>query len=49
MLSLTHGRIEWQRILKALERARDVAYDDVLRVFDKVWCVSKVLLPLKIV
>ena len=43
-LFLTYGRIEWQRILKALERARDVAYDNVLRVSDKVWCVKGLII-----
>jgi hypothetical protein len=42
-LFLTYGRIEWQRILKALERTYDVAYDNILRVSDKVWCVKSLI------
>lgn len=31
-----YGRPEWQCTLEDLEEAPDVAYDDVLREFDKV-------------
>jgi hypothetical protein len=37
---LDYGRLEWQCTLQDLEKNLDVAYDDVLREFDKVWCVK---------
>lgn len=37
---LDYGRVKWQRTLKVIEKALDVAYDDVLKVFDNVWCVK---------
>lgn len=45
--SLDYGRIGWQRILKAMEKARDVVYGDVLKGIDKV-CCTKALFPLEI-
>ena len=38
-----YGKIEWQWTLSDLEKAMDVAYQDVLNEFDSIW-VSKVLL-----
>ena len=38
-----YGRIEWQRTLLDLEKALDVAYQDVPNEFDSIWG-SKVLL-----
>ena len=37
---LDNGRLEWQRTLIDLEKAPDVAYEDVLKEFDNVWCVK---------
>ena len=36
---LDYGRIEWKWTLMDLEKALDVAYQDVLEEFDSVWCV----------
>ena len=30
---MTYGRIEWKRTLKDLEKAPDVAYQDILKMF----------------
>jgi hypothetical protein len=35
-----HGRLEWQHTSQDLEKAPDVAYEDALRGFNKVWCVQ---------
>lgn len=40
---LDYDKIEWQQTLKDLERAPDVAYDDVLKKFDLVWCVENLI------
>lgn len=37
---LNYGRIEWQRTLHDLEK---VAYEDILKEFDKVWCVKDLI------
>ena len=34
------GRLEWQQTLYDLEKTLDVAYEDVLKEFDSVWCVK---------
>lgn len=41
MLSSIMNRIDWQRTLKDLENAPDVAY--VLRMFGEVWCVKALI------
>lgn len=37
---LDYGCIEWQYILKDLQKARDVANQYVFDEFDSVWCVK---------
>lgn len=37
---IDYGKIEWQQTLSDLENAADVAYQNVLREFDSVWCVK---------
>jgi hypothetical protein len=37
---LDYGRLEWQWTLTNLERRPNVAYEDVLKDFDNVWCVK---------
>lgn len=37
-----------QRALKALEKAFDIAYDDFLKGFDKVWCVKGLIATINI-
>ena len=38
-----YGMIEWKQALLDLEKARDVAYQDILKGFDSIWG-SKALL-----
>ena len=35
-----YGRIEWKRTLNNLEKAPDVAYQDILKKFDLTWGVK---------
>jgi hypothetical protein len=37
---IDYGSLEWQSTLQDLIKAMDIAYEDVLRKFDKVWCVK---------
>ena len=37
---LAYGRFEWQHTLQDLEKTPNLAYDDVLKEFHKVWCVK---------
>ena len=37
---LAYGRLEWQWTLTNLEKTLDVAYKDVLKIFDNIWCVK---------
>ena len=45
---LDHGRLEWQWTLTGLEKTPDVAYDDVLKEFDNVWCVKGLIITWKV-
>lgn len=38
------GKIEWQHSLKDLEKALDLAYQDVLNNLDSGWCYTKRLI-----
>lgn len=38
-----YGRLDWQQTLSNLEKALDVAYEDVFRGFDSIWCVKGLL------
>ena len=40
-----YGRIEWQRTLSDLEKAHDVAYQDVINKFDVIWGAKVLLQP----
>jgi hypothetical protein len=40
---LDHDRLEWQQTLDDLENALDVAYQDVLKGFDSIWCVKSLI------
>lgn len=37
---IDYGSLEWQSTLQDSKKAMDIAYEDVLRKFDKVWCVK---------
>ena len=39
-----YGRIEWKLILSNLEKAPDVAYQDVLNKFDLIWGVKGLIM-----
>ena len=39
-----YGRLECQHILQDLEKTLDIVDNDVLRLFDKVWCSKASLL-----
>lgn len=43
---LDSGRLEWQRTLQDLERAPNIAYQDMLKEFDYVWCVKGLIVTL---
>ena len=38
-----YGRIEWKHTLEDLEKAPDVAYQDVLNEFDETWGVKNLI------
>lgn len=42
---LDYGRLEWQWTRMKLEKALDIAYEDVLKEFDYVWCVEGPSVP----
>lgn len=46
--SPTLHEINWQKTLKALEIAPNVAYDDAMKGFDKIWC-GEGLSPLEVI
>ena len=37
---LDYGRLEWQQSLTDLQKAPNVAYENVLKIFDNIWCVK---------
>jgi hypothetical protein len=37
---LDYGRLQWQQTLQDLQKAPNVAYQDVLKEFDSVWCIK---------
>ena len=39
-----YGRIEWKRTLLDLEKAPDIAYQDVLKEFDSIWGVKGLIM-----
>lgn len=39
-----YARVEWKRTLSDLEKALDVAYQDVLSEFDSVWGVKNLIM-----
>jgi hypothetical protein len=40
--------IDWQKTLKPLEIAPNIAYDDLMKGFDKIWC-GEGLSPLDVI
>ena len=41
---LDYGQFEWQDMLKDLQKAPNVAYQDVLDELDSVWCVKGLII-----
>jgi hypothetical protein len=41
---LDYGKLEWKRTLMNLGIASYVAYEDVLKGFDSVWCIECLIL-----
>ena len=40
---IDYGRLERQSTLQDLEKALDIAYEGVLKEFDKVWCIKSLI------
>ena len=43
VILLDYGRLEWHQTLTYLEKTPDIAYENVLKVFDNVWCVKALI------
>ena len=44
---IDYDTLEWQRTLQDLDKAPDIAYENVLSSFDKDWCVKGLIVTHK--